>query len=948
LEKPKESKEYKATLNLPSTPFSMKAQLSKREPEVLKKWDAMRLYDRVRERAANRKRFILHDGPPYANGNIHLGTALNKILKDIIVKSRFMAGLDSAYVPGWDCHGLPIEHHVDKMLGDRKKGMSLVEVRQACREYAARFIEIQKAQFKRLGVLGDWDHPYLTMNNAYVAQIVRELGNMVEKGNVYRGRKPIYWCASCKTALAEAEVEYHEHASPSIYVLFPLRSELPKALEHLPKEDTSVLIWTTTPWTLPANLAIAFHPDFVYSAVKIPDGRVLIMAEDRIPMVMEAAGIQRYEKAGNATGREWEGLVCTHPFYDRSSICILGEHVTLEQGTGCVHTAPGHGQEDFEAGLRYGLEILAPVDDEGRFTKEAAPFQGRFVFDADPEISTLLQEKGRLLKQDRLTHSYPHCWRCKKPILFRSTEQWFVSMDAAHLRRKALQSIREVEWIPNWGEERIYSMIENRPDWCISRQRSWGVPIVAFHCSACGEILLDPPLIRHVADRFEQKGPDCWFSDPPEQLLPEGTQCSACSGTSFTKDDNILDVWFDSGASFASVLEKRDDLGFPADLYLEGSDQHRGWFHSSLLLSVGTRERAPYRSVLTHGYVVDGQGKKMSKSLGNFVDPADVIEQNGAEIVRMWVSAEDYRDDIRISGETLRRLSDSYRKIRNTARFILGNLYDFDPTRHRIPYADRMELDRWAMLRLADLIDRVRDAYQRYEFHFVHHRVLDFCVVDMSSLYLDVLKDVLYVSAPDAPQRRSAQSSLHEIVDALTRLLAPVLSFTAEEIWEHIPSAGPGREESVHLTSFPERLAEWEDPELDERWRKILLFRQEVSKALETARKDKKIGHSLDAWVMAAPPPDWIDFLRGFPYPLQGLCIVSELTLEDKIPEGVPYESEEIPGLAIQVEKAPGQKCARCWVHSRTVGRNQDQPDICDRCEEELKRIPAEEEQGMS
>ncbi len=945
---PTEPIDYKATLNLPRTSFSMKARLSKREPEILKEWDELRLYHRIREQAKGRKKFILHDGPPYANGNIHLGTALNKILKDIIVKSRFMEGLDSTYVPGWDCHGLPIEHQVDKMLAGRKKEMSLVEVRQACREYATKFIDIQKEQFKRLGVLGDWENPYLTMKNTYVAQIVRELGKMVARGHVYRGRKPIYWCASCKTALAEAEVEYHDHASPSIYVLFPLRSDPPQGLGNLPKEDISVLIWTTTPWTLPANLAIAFHPDFLYSAVKLPDGRVLIMAEDLVPAVMETVGVQGFEKLGSVPGKEWEGLSCSHPFYDRSSACILGEHVTLEQGTGCVHTAPGHGQEDYEAGLKYGLEILAPVDDQGRFTEEAAPFQGRFVFDADPEINALLEQRGNLLQQEILSHSYPHCWRCKQPILFRSTEQWFISLDREGLRRDALKSIRDVQWIPHWGEDRIYSMIENRPDWCISRQRSWGVPIVAFHCNGCGEILLDEKLIRHVADRFEEKGPDCWFSDPVESILPEGSRCPSCSGSDFSRDDNILDVWFDSGVSFASVLEKRDDLEYPADLYLEGSDQHRGWFHSSLLVSVGTREQAPYRSVLTHGYVVDGEGKKMSKSLGNFVDPADVIQKNGAEIVRMWVSAEDYRDDIRISDETLSRLSDSYRKIRNTARFLLGNLFDFDPAGSMVPYSSRTELDRWAMLRLSDLLRKVREAYRRYEFHLVYHRILEFCVVDMSSVYLDVLKDVLYVSAPDAPQRRSAQSTLYEILDTLTRLLAPVLAFTAEDIWKCIPSGDGDREESVHLSAFPEQLPEWEDPELAKRWQQAFLFRQEVLGALEVARKEKKIGHSLDAWVRVEPPAEWLDFLKGFPYPLKNLCIVSELSLESSVPGDDLHESQEIPGLRIQVDKAPGEKCTRCWIRCRTVGSDPDQPEICNRCAGELKQIPAAEEQGTT
>ncbi len=595
------SKGYKSTLNLPKTEFPMKARLSQREPELLERWETTRLYDRIRETAEGRDKFILHDGPPYANGNIHLGTALNKILKDIIVKHRFMEGWDSTYVPGWDCHGLPIEHQVDKMLGDRKKDLPIASIRQECRAYATKFIELQKGEFKRLGVLGIWEEPYLTMNLGYVAQIVREFATLVDKGSVYRGRKPIYWCARCRTALAEAEVEYHDHTSPSIYVQFPLVSDAPASIGDLPREKTSVLIWTTTPWTIPANLAVAFHPAYSYSAVRVPDGRCFVMAEDLVEPVMQELGFASYEKVGSLPGSQWEGLRCRHPLYERDSVIVLGDHVTLEQGTGCVHTAPGHGQEDFEVGLRYGLDVLAPVDDAGKFTEEAPPFQGQFVFKADPNVTALLREKGALLKEDRLAHSYPHCWRCKEPIIYRATEQWFISMEANGLRRKALENIMKVAWIPHWGRERIYAMVENRPDWCISRQRSWGVPIIAFHCASCNEILLDGSVIRGVADQFEQNGSDCWFSDPAEKFLPPGTTCAKCEGSTFVKDNNILDVWFDSGVSFASVLLRRTNLKYPADMYLEGSDQHRGWFHSSLLASVGTRETAPYRSVLTHG-----------------------------------------------------------------------------------------------------------------------------------------------------------------------------------------------------------------------------------------------------------------------------------------------------------------------------------------------------------
>ncbi|MEW6444280.1 MAG: isoleucine--tRNA ligase [bacterium] len=941
------SRDYKSTLNLPRTAFPMKANLSQREPEMLAEWEAAGLYRKIREQSKERDKFILHDGPPYANGNIHLGTALNKILKDIIVKSKLMDGRDSVYVPGWDCHGLPIEHQVDKMLGPRKKDLSVVDVREECRAYAAKYVEIQKAEFRRLGVMGEWDDPYLTMKKSYVAQIVREFGRFVEQGNVYRGRKPIYWCANCRTALAEAEVEYHDVASPSIYVAFPLLSEPPTSLQAVPRESTSVLIWTTTPWTIPANLAIAFHPDYLYTAIRLPDGRHLVLAEERILAVTGELGISGYEKVGSCPGREWEGISCKHPLYDRPSKCILGEHVTLDQGTGCVHTAPGHGQEDYEIGIRYGLEVFAPVDDAGRFTDEARPFDGQFVFDADPEVAAALRKQGHLLGERRITHSYPHCWRCKGAVIFRSTEQWFISMEEKQLRRKALENIDRVQWIPSWGRDRIYSMIENRPDWCISRQRAWGVPILAFHCVACKEVLLDAAVIRLAAERFEEKGPDCWFVDPPEKFLPPGTACARCGGKEFVKDKDILDVWFDSGVSFAAVLEKRAELEFPAGMYLEGSDQHRGWFHSSLLASVGTRGVAPYRSVLTHGFVVDGEGRKMSKSLGNIIAPQDLISRYGAEILRLWVAAEDYRDDIRISPEILTRISESYRKIRNTARFILGNLYDFDPQRHRVPFRQRGEIDRWAMLRLAALVERVTRAYEHYEFHGVYHRVLDFCVVELSSFYLDVLKETLYVSAPDSAARRSAQSTLYDLLDALARLVAPILSFTAEDIWRYMP-ARAGKEESVHLCSFPLADPDWVDPDLDERWEKVLRFRQEVSRALEIARKDKRIGHSLDAWVRVEAPGSWREFLQTFPFSLRLLCIVSDLTVEAPLPEEPTLESSELPGFKLWVHKARGGKCQRCWVSFPSVGQDPSHPGLCARCLEELKQMQSKSQEERS
>ena len=755
--------EIKDSLNLPQTAFPMKANLSKREPEILARWDDERLYDRLRESGKGRPKYILHDGPPYANGRIHLGTALNKILKDIILKSRQMSGFDAPYVPGWDCHGLPIEHQVDKELGKRKQSMSQGEIRRHCRRYAEGFIDIQRNEFKRLGVLGEWENPYLTMTFDYEATIARELGRFFEKGSVVRSKKPIYWCTSCETALAEAEVEYHDHTSPSVYVKFPLLPESQARLPELDGKPAYVLIWTTTPWTLPANLAITLHPDFKYVAVDVGE-EFWVLAEGLLEKCMTTFGIADYRVIASWPSEALKGLSCGHPFLNRKSVLVLGSHVTLDAGTGCVHTAPGHGREDYDMALEYGLDVYSPVDDKGYFTPDVEFFAGRFVFEANHAINDKLKELGRLIREEKITHSYPHCWRCKKPVIFRATEQWFISMEINGLREKALRCIDQVEWIPNWGRDRIYSMVENRPDWCISRQRSWGVPITVFKCRDCGTVLASREVFSKVVELFETKGADCWFDMSTEDLLPSGATCAGCGSTRFEKELDILDVWFDSGVSFAGVIEKRPNLGFPADLYLEGSDQHRGWFHSSLLASVGTRGTAPYRAVLTHGFVVDGQGYKMSKSLGNVIAPEEIIRQYGAEILRLWVSAEDYRDDIRISPDILKRLSEAYRRIRNTCRFLLGNLYDFDPAKDSIPYGDMHELDRFALCQLQDLIGKVRQAYDRFEFHRVYHALHNYCVVDLSAFYLDILKDRLYTSGAESSGRRSAQTALYEIV----------------------------------------------------------------------------------------------------------------------------------------------------------------------------------------
>ncbi|MBM4311476.1 MAG: isoleucine--tRNA ligase, partial [Deltaproteobacteria bacterium] len=687
--------EYKDTINLPQTPFPMKASLPRKEPELLAHWEQTGLYEKIKASRAAAPKFILHDGPPYANGNIHIGTALNKLLKDFIIKSKTMAGFQAPYIPGWDCHGLPIELNVEKSLGRDKQSVSKSEIRRKCRVYAGEFVDIQRSEFKRLGVLGDWDKPYLTLTPGYSATIVREFGKFVASGDVYKRKKPIQWCASCGTALAEAEVEYQDESTPSVYVKFALTPESRAKLPEAARENASVVIWTTTPWTLPANLAICLHPDLDYVAVQT-GAEVLILAEGLLESTMRICGIDRHAILARFRGSELERLICRHPLCERDSLVIVGEHVTLEAGTGCVHTAPGHGQEDYEAGLRYGLEIFAPVDDAGVFTAEAGEFAGQFVFKANTPIVERLRSVGALLGEQNISHSYPHCWRCKKPVIFRATEQWFISMETNGLRKRALEAIAATNWIPSWGIDRIRGMVENRPDWCLSRQRTWGVPIVAFYCTECGHLLLDQAVINHVADLFEKDGSDIWFERTPEELLPAGTRCPACSHAEFRPETDILDVWFDSGVSHAAVLERREELASPCDLYLEGSDQHRGWFQSSLLTSVGTRGRAPYRSVLTHGFVMDGKGQKMAKSRGNVIRPEEVIKQYGAEVLRLWVASENYQEDMRISDDILKRLSEAYRKIRNTCRFMLGTLADFDPARDRIAYADLEELDKWA------------------------------------------------------------------------------------------------------------------------------------------------------------------------------------------------------------------------------------------------------------
>lgn len=897
----------------------MKANLTQREPQILQFWQERDIYRKIQEKNKGKRHYILHDGPPYANGNIHIGHALNKILKDIIIKFRSMQGFYSPFVPGWDCHGLPIELQIDKNLGDKKETTPVAEKRQLCREYAMKFVNIQREEFKRLGVFGDWERPYLTMTKDYESAIVEEFLEFVKGGYVYRGKKPVHWCPSCVTALAEAEVEYSDKESPSIYVRFRLKDR--DALPEIKGKNVYLLIWTTTPWTLPANLALAVNPDYIYNAV-LYDNEIMIVAMDQKERLFPGEKVVAEYK-----GKDLEGLKTEHPFLNRDSVVILGDFVTAQEGTGIVHIAPGHGEDDYEVGKRYGLDIFAPVDNHGRFTVEAGPeLSGIFVFKANSLIIDTLRRNNALFKEERITHSYPHCWRCKKPVIFRATEQWFISLQKNELRQQCLSEIEKVKWIPSWGRDRIYGMVLNRPDWCISRQRAWGVPIALISCSRCKTYINDSEVFSRVINRFKRYGSDVWFTDKIKEYLPEGYRCKACGSDSFEMEKDILDVWFDSGISHAAVLMRDERLSWPSDMYLEGSDQHRGWFQSSLITSVGIKGGAPYRAVLTHGFVVDGQGKKMSKSLGNVVAPADVINKNGAEILRLWVSAENYREDVRISKEIIDRLVEAYRKIRNTARYLLGNLHDFDGR----DYSDHLlEIDRWAMSRLQGLIKKVSEAYERFEFHHVYHSIYNFSIVDMSSFYLDILKDRLYTFKKDSLERRAAQWVLYQILSVMTRLMAPILSFTAEEIWSFMPGE---KEESVFLSDFPLQDSRYIAPDLEDRWARLIIIRGEVNKALEIKRQERFIGNSLEAKVRIFIQGEDYNLLLQYKDFLPTLFIVSATEVSNKKPEDEIYRSEEIPGLSISIEHAPGRKCARCWNWSDSVGSFTDAPEICHRC----------------
>lgn len=929
--------DYRETLNLPKTSFKMKANLAQKEPMALKRWNKEELYKQLQEKAENRPRFILHDGPPYANGNIHLGTAFNKILKDIILRSKRMAGFNAPYIPGWDCHGLPIEHNVDKELGEKKKTIPKLSKRNACRKYANKWIKIQRNEFERLGVVGDWDNPYLTINYSYEATIAREFNKFLLSDSVIRNKKPVYWCSTCTTALAEAEVEYHDHSSPSIYVKFKIEEDFSDIDPSLAADNVYVVIWTTTPWTLPANLAVALHPDFVYAAVEAGDD-ILILAKDLVEKVMEEAGIEKYAVKATFSSKEFENRKCRHPFMDRDSLFVLADYVTTEAGTGCVHTAPGHGTDDYITGLKYGLDILSPLDNEGVYTREAGVYEGQKVPEVNSVINADMAGTGALIHESSLHHSYPHCWRCKKPVMYRATPQWFISMENNQLRTRALEEIEKVQWTPAWGMQRIYSMVEGRPDWCLSRQRSWGVPITVVSCKTCGEVIKSDALVKKIDELFLKEGADAWFSHDVEDFLEADTKCTGCGGTDFVKEEDILDVWFDSGVSHAAVCEERVELDSPADLYLEGSDQHRGWFQSSLLTSTGTRGVAPFKGVLTHGYVVDGQGKKMSKSVGNVVAPGEVIDKYGAEILRLWVSSEDYRDDIKVSDEILKQVSDSYRKIRNTIRYMLGNLGDFNPGEDGIPFKDLPELDRWALAKFEEFRSKVISGYEKYEFHTIYQGLNYFCGTTMSAFYLDIVKDRLYVSGTSSHLRRSAQTVLHEILDGLLRLLSPVLCFTAEEAWNSLHCIGQKDplEKGIFFVDFPGSI---EVPGCDEpmmdKWERLIRIRSEITKALEIARREKVIGHSLEAEVLVkVDDDDFAAFLQKEWQAVKEISIISELSpLADTDKEsGIVFESEEIKGFTIHVLAAQGGKCERCWIRSTTVGEKPEHPAICERC----------------
>ncbi|SPF44409.1 isoleucyl-tRNA synthetase [Candidatus Sulfopaludibacter sp. SbA4] len=927
--------DLKQTVNLPKTAFSMKANLPQTEPKMVERWEKENLYARIRASRAGRPTYILHDGPPYANGRIHLGTAFNKILKDFFVKSKTMAGFDSPYVPGWDCHGLPIEIKVDSELGAKKAQMPAIAIRRACRKYAEKYIDLQRQDFKRLGVLGQWDDPYLTMSAHYESVIAGAFVDFLDRGYVYKGLKPVHWCIKDRTALAEAEVEYKDHTSPSIWVRFRLTSDPAKIHPALGNTGTNAcatevygVIWTTTPWTMPANMAIAYNPKFEYVAVDV-GGAVYIVASELLKATAEKCGWSDTSVVATFAGEKMEGTVFRHPFLERDSLGILADHVTLEQGTGAVHTAPGHGQEDYVSGRQYGIETYCPVDGAGRFfhaTGAAGRLPeeiiGKTVWEANPLVVEILKSAGALLGLEKMAHSYPHCWRCHHPVIFRATEQWFIGMELNNFRQDALAAVHRTKWMPTWGEERIANMISTRPDWCISRQRIWGVPIIVFYCEKCREPITDRTILDGIVELFREHTADVWYERSAADLLPAGIECAKCGGSEFSKETDILDVWFDSGSSHLAVLNERFGLTWPADVYMEGGDQYRGWFHSSLLVGTGLKGGSPYRFCALNGWVLDGEGKAMHKSLGNSIEPDEVWKHHGAEILRLWSASVEFNEDVRFSETIQTRLVDAYRKLRNTFRYLLGNTSDFDPQKDAVPAGELTELDQWALLRAEDLVARCRGWYDNFEFHKVYHALYAFATVDLSNVYFDVLKDRLYTSATKSQARRGAQTALYRLLDALVRLIAPIMSFTAEEVWGHM-----GRAESVHMAYFPEpaELTAGLDDAARKRgadWDRLMEVRGDVLKSLETARNEKLIGAPLEARVRLSANGDLYPLLEQYAAQLPGLFIVSQVDLE-RVAEG---------SLGVKVERALGQKCERCWKYTTDVGSDAKFPTICGGC----------------
>lgn len=928
-------KDYGATLNLPKTGFQMRANLPNKEPKIIQKWQEDDIYSKGLNKGT--KSFILHDGPPYANGNIHIGHALNKILKDIILKYKRLNGYNAPYVPGWDTHGLPIELKVTEKLGSKAKEMDALQIRKLCTEYALKWVETQKEGFKRLGVLGDWDNPYLTLRPEYEAKQLEVFGELYENGYIFKGLKPIYWSPVTETALAEAEIEYKNVTSPSIYVRMKGNKDLMERLGM--NEEVWVVIWTTTPWTLPANVAISLNPNFEYGVYKTEKGN-LILAKELAEKAFEEIGITEYELVKEFVGSDIEKTTYEHPFLDRTGMIILGTHVTADAGTGCVHTAPGHGQDDYVVGTRYGLPVISPINNKGVLTEDAGQFAGMFYLKANKAIVAHITETGHLLKLKEITHSYPHDWRSKTPVIFRATEQWFVKAEGSDLRERALKALDDIEFIPAWGRNRIGSMLETRPDWCISRQRVWGVPIPIFYNEETGKEIFDKEILKRVVELVKKEGSAAWLTHTPEEMIGEELlEKLNLKGVTLRKETNIMDVWFDSGVSHRAVLETRGDLLHrPADLYLEGSDQHRGWFQTSLLTSIGSTHDAPFKKILTHGFTMDGEGKKMSKSLGNTIAPADVIKVYGADILRLWCASVDYREDVKISDNILKQMAEAYRRVRNTARYILGNSNDFDPAVDTIPYKDMLEIDKWALNKLEILKRKVTENYEKYEFYNLFQDIHYFAGVDMSAFYLDIIKDRLYTEGTNSLARRSAQTAMIEILVTLTKMIAPILSFTAEEIWGTLPECLRDAE-SVLLTDWYKENDEYLNPEVDNRWAEIIKIRKEANKVLELARKgqDRIIGNSLDAKVfLYSDNAETQKFLNDNKDRLEMALIVSELEIADKADDTFT-KGEELPELYTKVMHAEGEKCERCWKYSTEIGKDSDHPTLCPRCASVLK-----------